>query len=504
MKARTIMLQGTASSVGKSVLAAALCRIFKQDGLRVAPFKAQNMALNSFVTKDGGEMGRAQVVQAEAAGIEPDVLMNPVLLKPEADARSQIVVMGRAVETLSAREYYRRKTDLLAVVESALETLRENYDVVVIEGAGSPAEINLKANDIVNMRVAKLAEAPVLLVGDIDRGGVFASLVGTMELLEPDEVDLVKGFIVNKFRGDISLLDDGLKFLENRTGKPVIGVVPYYKDILIAQEDSVYLENRRDDVVKDGQVDVVVIQLPHISNFDDFDPLEAEADVLVRYVREPGKLGNPDLLILPGTKSTVADLEFLRKSGLAEGIINLSQQGTPLIGICGGYQLLGEVIQDPDGVESSLEEVEGLGLLPIRTVFEREKVTSQVKALAAAGEGILSDVGGAEIVGYEIHMGRSAGSGLSPAFRIVEKGGQPVDLLDGSLSADGQILGTYIHGVFEALGFRRAVLKGLRKDADRFVLKKGKQFSKDDQYDKLAQHVRNSLDMRMIHGFLGV
>ncbi|HID65180.1 MAG TPA: cobyric acid synthase, partial [Anaerolineae bacterium] len=340
MTAKTLMIQGTASSAGKSLLVAALCRIFCQDGVRVAPFKAQNMALNSFVTREGHEMGRAQVVQAQAAGLEPHVDMNPILLKPEQDARSQVVVMGRPWATLAAGEYYRRKGELWPVVTAALDRLRERYDLVVIEGAGSPAEINLRDSDIVNMAVARYARAPVLLVGDIDRGGVFASLVGTMVLLEEDERRLIKGFVINKFRGDVALLQDGLTMLEQRTGVPVLGVVPFIRDLQIAEEDSVALGEplRRSLESSQGrEVDIAAIRLPRISNFDDFDALALEEGVQVRFVDGPDQLGHPQAVILPGTKSTIADLLWLRQVGLARALCELAENGTPVVGICGGY-----------------------------------------------------------------------------------------------------------------------------------------------------------------------
>ncbi|MFC1942597.1 cobyric acid synthase, partial [Chloroflexota bacterium] len=353
--ARTLMIQGTASSAGKSIMVAALCRIFHQDGYRVAPFKSQNMALNSFVTAEGGEMGRAQVVQAEAAGLEPTVDMNPVLLKPTTDTGCQVIVMGKAVRTISASEYYRYTPSLLITIEDSLNRLRSAYDIVVIEGAGSPAEINLKEREIVNMRVAKMADSPVLLVGDIDRGGVFASLVGTLELLEEDEREIVKGLIINKFRGDPGLLKPGLDFLEKRTSKPVLGVVPYFRDIRIAQEDSVYLDERSENHAT-GDLDIAVIRLPHISNYDDFDPLEDEGG-MVRYVTQRFELGNPHIIIIPGTKSTVSDLQYLKHSGLANSILTHAKAGTPVVGICGGYQMLGQRILDPDEAESTEVEV---------------------------------------------------------------------------------------------------------------------------------------------------
>ena len=403
---RVVMVQGTASHVGKSVLATALCRIFRQDGYRVAPFKAQNMSNNSFVTPSGGELGRAQAVQAEACGIEPTVEMNPILLKPEADHSSQVVLLGKPTARASARYFATAKPMLWETVASSLDTLRSQYDVVVIEGAGSPAEINLKQNEIVNMRVALHAGAPVLLAGDIDRGGVFASLLGTMEILDPRERDAVGAFIINKFRGDVSLLEPGLVWLEERTGKPVLGVVPYYRDIEIAEEDSVSLEHRQQLKSQTGYaLDIAVMGLPHISNFDDFDPLKREPGVRLRYVESRDSLGEPDLVILPGTKTTMADLWWLRERGFAAEIQRQADAGTPVIGICGGYQMMGRRILDPDGVESPEPESEGLNLLPVDTVFAPVKETHRVRGVVSTGAGLLEMAGSAAIEGYEIHMG---------------------------------------------------------------------------------------------------
>lgn len=381
MLAPAIMVQGTASSVGKSLLVTALCRFFRREGLRVVPFKSQNMALNSAVTADGLEIGRAQAVQAEAAGILSCVDMNPILLKPEGDRQSQVVVLGKPIGSMTASEYHEYKPRLWTVIEESLTRLRADYDLVVIEGAGSPAEINLKARDIVNMHVAKLADAPVLLVGDIDRGGVFASFVGTMELLDPDERARVAAFVVNKFRGDVGLLRPGISFLTERTGKPVLGVVPYVPNLRIADEDSVSLESRRARCrPSHNELDIVVVRLPRISNYDDVEPLEHEAGVVVRFVEQPDEVQNADLVILPGSKNTVSDLAWLRARGIAGEIEARARQGKPVLGICGGCQMLGEVIDDPHRVESPETRVRGLGILALRTRFEREKLTAQVLA----------------------------------------------------------------------------------------------------------------------------
>jgi adenosylcobyric acid synthase len=495
--ARTIMIQGTASSVGKSVIVAALCRIFRQDGYRVAPFKAQNMALNSFVTAEGGEIGRAQVVQAEAAGIAPTVDMNPVLLKPTTDSRSQVIVLGKAVRTISARDYYKYTPSLLETVSGALARLRAAYDIVVIEGAGSPSEINLKDREITNMRIARMSSTPVLLVGDIDRGGVFASLVGTLELLEEDERQTVKGMIINKFRGDLSLLQPAIEFLEKRTGKPMLGVVPYFRDIRIAQEDSVYLDERTDNTAT-GDLDIAVIRLPHISNYDDFDPLEEEG-CLVRYITQPFELGNPHLIILPGTKSTVADLEYLRRSGLANSIIIKARAGTPVVGICGGYQMLGQKILDPHGVESDRKEIAGFGLLDVVTEFDPEKSTRQVRAKVLADFGLLAGTKDQELTGYEIHMGLTRGAEKAGAFQIVETPQGPAEYPDGTLNTRGTVLGTYLHGLFHNDAFRQAFLNTLRGHWGIAIGKNGTAISKDREYDKLADLVRRSLNIPEIY-----
>ena len=495
------MIQGTASSAGKSIMVAALCRIFKQDGHRVAPFKSQNMALNSYVTAGGGEIGRAQVVQAEAAGILPTVDMNPVLLKPATDTGSQVIVLGKAVGTISAHDYYDYTQSLMETITASLERLRSEYDIVVIEGAGSPAEINLKEREIVNMRIAKVANAPVLLVGDIDRGGVFASLVGTLELLDEDERDYVKGLIINKFRGDVSLLGSALDFLEKRTGKPVLGVVPYFRDIRIAQEDSVYLDERAESE-STGDLTIDVIRLPHISNYDYFDPLEAEG-CQINYIRQRFEFGDPHLIILPGTKSTIADLDYLRYTGLDTAILMAARAGTPVIGICGGYQMLGKKILDPDNVESKETETAGLGLLDTVTRFIPEKSTTQVRAKVVADRGLLAGTKGMELDGYEIHMGQTDVAAGTEAFRVLETPQGEVDYTDGTLNEDGTVLGTYMHGLFYNDDFRSVFLNTLRRRSGLDESAAGPATEKEKQYDMLAAHVRESLDMKKIYELLG-
>jgi adenosylcobyric acid synthase len=458
------------------------------------------MSLNSFVTREGGEMGRAQVVQAEAAGLEPTVEMNPILLKPEADNRSQVVVMGRPWGCVMAGEYYSLREQLWKVITGALETLSSQYDVLLIEGAGSPAEVNLKDRDMVNMRVALHCQAPVLLVADIDRGGIFASIVGTLELLEPKERALVKGFFINKFRGDLSLLEPGVKWLEERTKIPVVGIIPYYHDIQIAEEDSVSLERRRAMRETEAYVlDIAVIGLPHISNFDDFDPLEQEEGVRLRYVEDNDQLGKPDLIILPGTKSTMADLFYLRREGLAQQICGQAKEGTPVIGICGGYQMMGEVILDPEQVESPETRTDGLGLLPVTTTFFSVKSTHQVRGQVVSEKGLLEGASGLPLSGYEIHMGRTDGTDMLSPFRIDERSRRPCQEMDGCLSPDGNHLGTYVHGLFHNETLRRSLLGCLAARKGVVFHPQGRVISKEEQYDRLAALVRCSLNMELLY-----
>lgn len=479
--AKNIMIQGTMSNAGKSLVCAGLCRILKQDGYRVAPFKSQNMALNSFITKDGGEMGRAQVVQAEAAGIDPDVRMNPILLKPTTDVGSQVIVAGQVQGNMRAMEYYRRKREYIPAILKAYNSLASEYDIIVIEGAGSPAEINLKQEDIVNMGLAKLVDAPVLLVGDIDRGGVFAQLYGTVALLEKDERARIKGTIVNKFRGDRSILEPGTRILEELCGVPVAGVIPY-THVDIDDEDS--LTERFAQTTERKLVDIAVIRLPRISNFTDFAPLERYANVSLRYVERVSDLHSPDMILLPGTKSTIADLKWLRQSGLEAAILKAASAGTLIFGICGGYQMLGSTICDPDQVEAAgTTEMQGLGLLDMDTVFQGEKVQTQVAGTFDGVAGMLSGLNGMDYTGYEIHMGRSQ-----------EK--KP------PLQGRGNVYGSYIHGIFDAPGVSDGILKAL-------CAKKGLDFStlgtfdlqqyKERQYDSLADAVRGGLDMELVY-----
>ncbi|MFC1940446.1 cobyric acid synthase [Chloroflexota bacterium] len=503
MKGRVIMVQGTASHVGKSVLVAALCRIFRNDGFTVAPFKAQNMSLNSYVTPDGGEIGRAQAVQAEAAGVPPSVEMNPILLKPEANSRSQVVVLGRPQKSISAADYYNLKHQLWLSVTEALDNLRSKYEVVVIEGAGSPAEINLADDEIVNMRVARYCRSPVLLVGDIDRGGAFASLLGTLWLLKPEDLKLVRALVINKFRGDPALLEPGLKFLEAKAGIPVAGVIPYFDDIHIAQEDSVAL-GQGEALQRDYQIDVAVVRLPHISNFDDFDPLSGEDGVRVRYVKSAESLGHPDLVILPGSKTTAEDLNWLHSSGLAARIVKLYQQGAFVIGICGGYQMLGHHIDDPEQVESAIPRQQGLELLPITTAFLPVKETHQVRGEVIANRGLLGEAKGINFEGYEIHMGMTERAKGTVAFSLWRRSSREGDIADGCLDASGRVLGTYVHGLFHNQELRRAILRHIARSKKRPLSFASDDYQQDHQYDKLADLVRSSINMECVYACTGL
>lgn len=490
MTAKTLMIMGTHSNAGKSILVTALCRIFAQEGYRVAPFKAQNMALNAGVTPEGHEIGRATIAQAEAAGLPAHVDMNPVLLKPEGHQRSQVVLNGRHHTHIEAANWLSLKSMLWPHVTAALERLREITDLVIIEGAGSPAEINLKEGDIVNMRVARHAQAPVLLVGDIDRGGVFAALVGTMVLLEPEERALVKGFVINKFRGEVSLLGNGLALLQERAfNTPTLGVIPFLPEIGVAAEDSVALEGAKSRAESFQPVDIAVIRLPHISNFDDFDPLTAEPGVWVRFVERLEDLGKPTAVILPGSKMTLPDLAWLRQTGLAEQIVALARIGTPLVGICGGYQMLGQSLLDPEGVEVEPgTQAVGLGLLPMETIFAGNKRTVQVQGTVQATVGPLAALQGTPIRGYEIHMGRSRL--LDPSALSLSHIGSPDNWhADGTLAADGCIWGTYLHGLFDNDALRHAWLASLGWQG------LGQTFDRQMAYNRLANHVRSHLDM---------
>lgn len=505
--ANYIMMMGTSSHVGKSILATAMCRILYRKGRKVVPFKAQNMALNSYVTRDGDEMGRAQVAQAEAAGMEPMVDMNPVLLKPTGNAASQVIIMGKPVGNMSAREYHRGYSlKAFDAVKEALGRLDKEYDTIVIEGAGSPAEINLKANDIVNMRVAKYLQAPVLLIADIDRGGALASLVGTLELLDEEERALVKGLVINKFRGDVTLLTPAIDFLEKKTGKPVLGVVPHIEQMGIDDEDSVSLEEKQ-AAPTEGDIRIAVIQTPKISNFTDFDALAHEKDVALYYVKAVEDLGEPDVIMLPGSKNTTEDMLYLRKSGLGEKILAHAKAGKAVIGICGGYQMLGEVIRDPQHTESQNDEAAGLGLLGMETVFASEKLTSQVVAqcqdLHFMGQSISAD----NLQGYEIHMGHTAFTREADKhpFTVCQRRGKACASQEGTANTEGNVFGTYIHGVFDNDVFRRSVLNAIRhsKGLEALANTRNVMAEKQQAYEHLADVVENALDMEKLYQIMG-
>lgn len=542
--AKKIMIQGTMSNSGKSFLAAALCRILKQDGYSVAPFKSQNMALNSYITKEGLEIGRAQAMQAEAAGIAPTVDMNPILLKPTSQMGSQVIVNGEVFGNLRAMDYYKRKTEFIPAVQEAFARLENKFDAIVLEGAGSPAEINLRDNDIVNMGMAKIADAPVLLVGDIDRGGVFASLYGTVNLLEPEERARIKGLVINKFRGDVKILEPGLRMIEEKLHIPVVGVIPM-EQIDLDDEDSLSDRLVRTEV-QEG-LDVAVIRLPHISNFTDFNALEHYDGVSLRYVDRVAQLRRPDLILLPGTKNTMEDLKWLRESGLETMICRLvEEQKIPLIGICGGYQMLGEQLLDPDGVEGEPgSTMRGMGLLKTETIFAKQKTRTQTEGSILAAAGAYDQVTGQKVKGYEIHMGETfptetelkknealqekskdcvktadsteggnsvhtAGQAengqqaenailtdhsITPAIRLAD------GRMDGFVRADGLVLGSYLHGLFDNLTFTGSILTKLaeKKGISLTATEKSMEEYKESQYDKLADLVRKSLDMEAVY-----
>ena len=541
--AKAIMIQGTMSNAGKSLLAAGLCRIFRQDGYRVAPFKSQNMALNSFITEDGLEMGRAQVMQAEAAGIAPDVRMNPILLKPTTDTGSQVIVQGEVLGDMDARKYFAYKKSLMPLVLEAYNSLAAEYDIIVIEGAGSPAEINLKKDDIVNMGLAKAVGAPVLLAGDIDRGGVFAQLLGTQMLLEPEEQALLKGFIINKFRGDKTILDPGIAMLEERGGVPVVGVVPFMQ-LDIDDEDSLAPRLTQTNRPPAGKpVEIAVIRLPHLSNFTDFNVFSRIPEADLRYVSRPEALGNPDMVILPGTKNTMADLRWLFASGMADAIDELRRRGCVIFGVCGGYQMLGREISDPDRTEEG-GQAEGLGFLDTETVFSKEKRRTRVRGRITDLPGTLQPLEGMEIEGYEIHMGRTtesrnkAGVGCfhkdlsargafaadsncegsnymdscrSDCFCRIQDHRTGIETPDGT--AAGNIYGTYVHGIFDAPGIARRIVEVLaehkgvtmKNALDNSTLsapETDNQAYKETQYDLLAETLRRHLDMKRIYEIL--
>jgi len=487
-----IMFQGTSSNAGKSVLTAALCRILLQDGVRVAPFKAQNMSLNSFVTRNGEEMGRAQVVQAQAAKLDPDVRMNPILLKPNSDTGSQIIVRGKPVGNMSVLDYGRYKPEAWRAVKDCYDTLADEYEAIVLEGAGSPGEVNLKAEDIVNMRMARYADSPVLLVGDIDRGGVYASFVGTMEVLAQWERDLIGGFVVNRFRGDASLLTSAHDYLLQHTGKSSLGVVPYLSDLGLPEEDSVSFKEgifHRESKLPEA-VDIVLLNFPHISNFTDVEPFLEEPDVSLRVVDNVAELGDPDAIILPGSKNVIGDLSFLLERGFGDALRRKAEAGCEIVGICGGYQILGKEIHDPLGLESSLQSLDALGIMDLTTELKPEKQLTRQKGVHLQS--------GLEIFGYEIHHGIS-NSTLTPVVEF-ESGGYC-----GSLASGVNVWGSYLHGIFDADDFRRWFIDNLRQRKG--FLRLGKvvaPYDLETAFDRLAETVRSSLDMDQVYKLLKI
>ncbi len=493
MPAETLMFQGTGSHVGKSVLTAGFCRLLKRKGVRVAPFKGMNMSNNAWVTREGGEIAVAQAAQARACGVEPAVEMNPVLLKTMSDQTCQVVVMGRPIGTFRARELRGIRGRLVEAIHAALRVMLDSYEFVVIEGAGSPAEVNLQETDLANMLVARSAEAQVVLVADIERGGVFAQIVGTMELLRPEDRERVRGFIINKFRGDPSLLDAGVRWLEERTGRPVLGVVPYFNDLRVPEEDALADSLRPSHVgtghrVPGTDLRIEILRYPTISNFTDFEPLQRELGVQVAYLTEPPEDSSaPALVILPGSKSTMADLTWLRERGFDRYLARRIGEGVEVLGVCGGLQMLGKRIYDPSGVESQTPSVEGLGWLPTDALFLPTKVTAQVKGVHLES--------GEKVTGYEIHAGRLQGARRGrPVFRLTERGGAPVQEMDGCAHPELPVWGTYLHGLFDEPGYRRAFLDRLRKRAGLPAIEvETKQFA--DPYDDLADRLRPHLQL---------
>lgn len=493
-KAKSLMILGTASSVGKSFIAAAFCRLFSDWGYKVAPFKAQNMSNNSYVTEAGGEIGRAQAVQAECARVKPHTDMNPILLKPSGDNSSQVIVQGKAVGTFKAREYYNQRDVFAKAIQESYGRLAAENDIIVIEGAGSAAEINLKPYDLVNLHTAKMADAQCLLVADIDRGGVFASLLGTLDLLEPEEQARITGFLINKFRGDLKLFDEGVRFLEEKSGKKVWGVLPYERHLWIEEEDGVAVEQAQAGVADKSLLDIAVLHLPRISNFTDFEVLRQEPSVNLRYVKKASELGNPDLLILPGTKATVADFLYLIENGFREAILNYVEKGGRLLGICGGYQMMGDWILDPSGMESSSQKTAGFGLFKMTTEFQSEKVLRRVE------EPVEMSLWGRLVKGtidaYEIHMGTTRHDGSYIPFGR-----------EGAIHSQKQIAGTYYHGLFDSGDFRKSFLDALAAAAGKQRTERASlsvQEIKEIHYNKLREMLESHIDLNQLRSVLGL
>jgi len=512
---RTVAILGTGSDVGKSLIAAGFCRLLFRAGVRVAPFKGQNMSLNSGVTLEGGEMGRAQILQAQACGVAPHVDMNPILLKPEADHKSQVIVQGKVWGSRQAREYFDHKAVLFKYIQASYERLAKQYEVIIIEGAGSAAELNLRDRDIVNWAVVEMASAGVVLVADIDRGGVFAQVIGTLQLLEPEERQRVIGVVINKFRGDIALFQDGIRILEDRTGVPVLGVLPYLRNVELDQEDGVEVERFRFTRFAPNKVNIAIVLLPHMSNFTDFNQLGAESDVALRYVAHPQELHGADVVVLPGSKTTIEDLGYLKGEGFGESIVNHATCGGEVVGICGGFQMMGREVTDPHGIETG-GKAEGLGLLDVKTKLVADKKTVPVYAHPLQ-PGISNKCW---VEGYEIHMGVSKGEFLQPCFRISPQEGKNASNLslpngstgdvqfDGAMSEDGRIWGTYIHGVFDQPVFRRLWLNRVRqrKELSPVEIEVSEAVSAKvaGALDRWADHVQQHINMSKIFSVLGI
>lgn len=514
MTASAIMVLGTGSHVGKSLTAAALCRIFARAGYRVAPFKSQNMSLNSAATPDGYEIGRAQALQAEAAGIAPSMHMNPVLIKPGSDTCAQIVVRGKVWRTLDARNYQEVKiAELLPIVEESYRILAEQYDIIVLEGAGSPAEINLRENDIVNMRMAKLADAKCLLVGDIDRGGVFASLLGTCELLESDERSLIAGFVINKFRGDVSLLWPGIRMIEPRLGKPCLGVVPHIANLSLDEEDSLGLvrSGHREELwveqaIPSRKLQIGIVALPSISNFTDFEALQIEPTVSLKYLRDLADIALADVIILPGSKQTADDLCWLQESGFERAILQHARRGGLVVGVCGGFQMLGKQILDPHGMEHT-EAMHALGLLPVTTTMERDKITVQAHGRLASESLFSQPIGVCAVGGYEIHLGTTQYlDGAQPFARLIRRSTELHPTHDGCVSPSGRIFGTYLHGIFDQDAFRHAFLGAACASLHLDIPVKFASWSEHrrQQLDLLADTFAEALDLDAIFAMLSL
>lgn len=511
MSARALMVLGTGSHVGKSLITAALCRILSQEGIRVAPFKAQNMALNSAATPDGFEIGRAQAMQAEAARLAPTADMNPILIKPSSDTGSQIIVQGRVWGQVTAADYHRHRVEeLFPLVLESYKRLATNYEVIVLEGAGSPAEINLKAHDIVNMRMAEAADASCLLIGDIDRGGVFASLLGTLELLDTGERNRIRGYLINKFRGDVSLLQPGLEMIKEHINIPCLGIIPYLPDVGLDEEDGVAMENRRtvgrvwrdDDETPNRRLRIGVIALPHMSNFTDFDALAAEPSVALAYLSRPGEVREADIIIIPGTKQTINDLRWLKVEGFDKAIRKQAARALT-IGVCGGMQMLGSDVRDEEGLEGG-GRMQGLGLLPINTILASDKITRRAEAQLFTPELFGQDMVFNKANGYEIHLGVTEyETGAKPLLQLRREGQQQA-VIDGATSANGRVIGTYLHGLFDDDEFRHALLRASRAACQLSPPRSFANFKaeREARFDRLAAHVRHAIDLNAILGWL--